>query len=196
MTLPAGMYPRPETRSLRRQTFAKPERVLNDAQQPIVRRPLHAWAPLNFMAPASIVEHRNCAIRLTQIVHRLMPRWAAVVWLLHRACEEWEKQDPARRPKWKKIFERARHRCRVPGCTRLVDLNGHHAEYRSVGGPDTPENIECLCAPHHRMLHDGLLRLKGTGPGHWIWQLGLQKDGTALRTYHGDRLIEDRLVGG
>lgn len=58
---------------------------------------------------------------------------------------------------------RADHRCEVPGCVhplfatvdggRFVEV--HHIDPLSEGGPDTPDNVACLCPSHHREAHHG-----------------------------------------
>lgn len=58
---------------------------------------------------------------------------------------------------------RAGHRCEVPECahtlfttadgTRFVEI--HHIEPLAEGGPDTPENVACVCPSHHREAHHG-----------------------------------------
>ncbi len=58
---------------------------------------------------------------------------------------------------------RADYRCEVAGCTvelftkpdgqRYVEV--HHLIGMAEGGPDTLENLVCVCANHHRELHYG-----------------------------------------
>ena len=59
------------------------------------------------------------------------------------------------------ILDRDEWRCRVPGCSRRADLQRHHVKHRAQGGSDRPENLCCLCAPHHRSHHEGLLEVRG-----------------------------------
>tara|TARA_Y100000361_G_scaffold145767_1_gene155421 strand:+ start:816 stop:1433 length:618 start_codon:yes stop_codon:yes gene_type:complete len=59
--------------------------------------------------------------------------------------------------------QRADYRCEVAGCTvelftkpdgqRYVEV--HHLIGMAEGGPDTLENLVCVCANHHRELHYG-----------------------------------------
>lgn len=49
-------------------------------------------------------------------------------------------------------------RCTMPlpdgtRCDSRLWLHLHHQQPRSLGGPDTVENLTTLCASHHRMLH-------------------------------------------
>jgi predicted HNH restriction endonuclease len=58
---------------------------------------------------------------------------------------------------------RAGIRCEVPGCHHptFLDEYGsaycevHHIEPLEAGGPDTPENVACICPAHHREAHLG-----------------------------------------
>jgi predicted HNH restriction endonuclease len=60
--------------------------------------------------------------------------------------------------------ERARYRCEIPACEipGFLDRDGvrycevHHIQPLAADGPDTPENVACLCAHHHREIHIGL----------------------------------------
>jgi len=71
-------------------------------------------------------------------------------------------------------FERDGFLCAVPGCTCRRNLHSHHLEYRSVGGPDVPENRITLCGQHHlRAVHgDGTLRIRGRSPDGLVFELG------------------------
>lgn len=59
--------------------------------------------------------------------------------------------------------KRAGDRCEVPGCEYepFATANGdlyvevHHIETLANDGPDTPENVACLCPAHHREIHYG-----------------------------------------
>ena len=57
------------------------------------------------------------------------------------------------------VLHRDRHTCRVPDCTNRLYLDVHHIVPRSHGGPHTEDNLLCLCASHHRLLHDGRLAI-------------------------------------
>jgi hypothetical protein len=59
--------------------------------------------------------------------------------------------------------KRANQSCEAPGCTvpLFLDVDGdrylevHHIHTLATGGPDTPENVACLCPLHHREAHHG-----------------------------------------
>jgi hypothetical protein len=40
-------------------------------------------------------------------------------------------------------------------------LEGHHLHHWIDGGESTPENLALLCAYHHRLLHEGGVRVAG-----------------------------------
>ncbi|MFO0584981.1 MAG: HNH endonuclease signature motif containing protein, partial [Anaeromyxobacter sp.] len=62
--------------------------------------------------------------------------------------------------------------CKVPGCSRVGD-EVHHIEFRSQGGPDTPENEVEMCKPHHhRGVHAGNVLVTGSAPDKLTWVLG------------------------
>lgn len=62
--------------------------------------------------------------------------------------------------------KRANHRCEVPGCRQSTFITSagitycevHHIEMLADGGPDTVENVACLCPTHHREAHIGRRR--------------------------------------
>ena len=63
-------------------------------------------------------------------------------------------------------------RCMYCGSTENLQM--HHIIYRSHGGPDTDDNLICLCWRHHAAVHNDptfmikiLDSLKGSE--HWRW---------------------------
>ncbi len=60
--------------------------------------------------------------------------------------------------------------CTVPGCSRH-STDSHHAVLRSQGGSDDATNRTGVCGwHHHRCLHAGHLRVRGTAPGALTWE--------------------------
>ena len=50
-----------------------------------------------------------------------------------------------------------------PGAgTRFVQI--HHVEFQSDGGTHEISNLVSLCTAHHRLLHEGKLRIVGSVP--------------------------------
>jgi hypothetical protein len=60
---------------------------------------------------------------------------------------------------------RDRNTCRVPGCHRRRHVDVHHITLRSEDGEHSRGNCVCLCTTHHRLLHDGHLRIEGDADG-------------------------------
>jgi 5-methylcytosine-specific restriction endonuclease McrA len=54
---------------------------------------------------------------------------------------------PARRAR---ILARDGHRCRYPGCAQILGLEVDHIVALGLGGRDSDDNLETLCAAHHR----------------------------------------------
>ena len=71
----------------------------------------------------------------------------------------------------RRVLERDRWLCQVPGCSRPA-AHVHHIEFRSAGGSDDPSNLVSLCAAHHlRGIHMGRLRVSGKAPDALRWEL-------------------------
>jgi len=60
----------------------------------------------------------------------------------------------------RRVFDRDRRRCRVPGCGSMAGLVAHHLKGWRCG--HDPDGILTLCWWHHRVAHRGLLRIEGT----------------------------------
>ena len=55
------------------------------------------------------------------------------------------------------VLFRDGHKCCVKGCKETI-LNVHHIESRKTGG-DAPNNLITICEKHHKMFHEGKLKL-------------------------------------
>ena len=53
----------------------------------------------------------------------------------------------------KVVMERDNWRCQH--CGSMMNLQVHHQQFRSHGGPDTKDNLITLCAFCHRLTHVG-----------------------------------------
>ncbi|MGH2983809.1 MAG: DUF222 domain-containing protein, partial [Solirubrobacterales bacterium] len=67
--------------------------------------------------------------------------------------------------------------CRFPGCERRRFLDAHHIVHWAHGGETSNENLIMLCRHHHRLVHEGGVRL--TGDARELVRFRL-RDGTAL----------------
>jgi hypothetical protein len=83
--------------------------------------------------------------------------------------------------------------CRFPGCTHQRYLDAHHIEHWADGGETTLSNLVTLCRLHHRLVHEGQIRIETPPGGGWRF---LHPDGrhfevircTQTPTYDGDEL--------
>jgi hypothetical protein len=64
----------------------------------------------------------------------------------------------------RRVLQRAKHRCQIPGCRHTLDLDVHHIVPRADGGGHDPANLIVLCPAHHRANHAGQLLITGTAP--------------------------------
>ncbi|MCA9698250.1 MAG: HNH endonuclease, partial [Myxococcales bacterium] len=49
--------------------------------------------------------------------------------------------------------------CRVPGCGRKRHLHAHHVKEWAEGGETKLGNLLLVCSTHHRLVHEGRLRI-------------------------------------
>ena len=68
-------------------------------------------------------------------------------------------------PRVRAVIEHRDGGCRVPGCDQARWLHIHHLVHWTHGGGTDPDNLLALCPAHHRMVHHGLLAIRGH-PGH------------------------------
>jgi hypothetical protein len=58
------------------------------------------------------------------------------------------------------VLDRDRRRCAVPGCSGRFWLHLHHVRPFVFGGGHEPANLLTVCACHHRLIHEGNLRVE------------------------------------
>lgn len=51
-------------------------------------------------------------------------------------------------------------RCRYPGCTHRHGLDAHHVRHWAHGGATRLSNLVLLCRRHHRLVHEGGVRIE------------------------------------
>ncbi|MFZ5891815.1 MAG: HNH endonuclease [Myxococcota bacterium] len=61
----------------------------------------------------------------------------------------------------RQVMRRDNGRCVVNGCKHATFVDAHHLKPRSEGGRHEPDNLVCLCAAHHRAVHQGRLVIEG-----------------------------------
>jgi hypothetical protein len=106
-------------------------------------------------------------------------------------CDDENGKRPIRTiplPTQRLVLERAQHRCEVPGCRSSKHLTIHHIVFWSHGGTHDPSNLVVLCDGHHRVLHDGFLKISGRAPDQLVFErngneLVGKPDGHALRKH-------------
>jgi hypothetical protein len=57
--------------------------------------------------------------------------------------------------------------CRFPGCTHQRYLDAHHIEHWAEGGETKLSNLLTLCRLHHRLVHEGQIRIETLPTGAW-----------------------------
>ncbi|MEW6278005.1 MAG: HNH endonuclease [Candidatus Eremiobacterota bacterium] len=79
-------------------------------------------------------------------------------------------QDCGFRGQRKRLLERDDFRCAVPGCTCRQHLQAHHIKFRSQGGGNEDFNVIYICWGCHRLVHDGLLIIRGLAGGRVVFR--------------------------
>jgi len=57
--------------------------------------------------------------------------------------------------------------CRFPGCTHSRYVDAHHIEHWADGGETKLSNLVTLCRLHHRLVHEGEIRVEALPDGGW-----------------------------
>lgn len=57
--------------------------------------------------------------------------------------------------------------CRFPGCTHRRYVDAHHIEHWANGGETKRSNLVTLCRLHHRLVHEGEIRIETLADGSW-----------------------------
>jgi HNH endonuclease len=138
----------------------------NEETRMCARGEFEVWAPRRV---ASVIALACSAAR------RAAGRWISTGECLATIAEHfiavWEPALAARPTPHRRVLERDRFLCQVPGCSRAAD-HAHHIDYRSRGGSDDPSNLVSLCAVHHLQgIHMGRIRVFGAAPDRLCWQV-------------------------
>jgi hypothetical protein len=170
-------------------------RLEQDVERALLLRAGHHFAwhrckqdPARAQDPIPDTERHMCAIGVDvdateELVFRLPLGVAALFRAIHarlgfghmldHALATWLARDPgARRPD--PVIVRDGYRCAMPGCMSRRNLQDHHIEFRSHGGSEELGNRITLCAfHHHRGVHAGWIRIRGTAPDGLIFEMPL-----------------------
>jgi hypothetical protein len=94
-----------------------------------------------------------------------------VAFLCNAVWKVWLPVVEAVRGAWASVYERDRHRCTSPVCSRR-DVTPHHLRFRSRGGGDEDANVSALCYRCHvDGVHVGRLRAEPPAD-HIRWLIG------------------------
>jgi hypothetical protein len=89
-----------------------------------------------------------------------------------------------------KVLARDGWRCQAPRCRSRAHLHAHHIIFRSRHGPDTAWNLVTVCAAHHRMIHAGLIRVRGRAPCGLEWAMGVNAAGDVRERFRNGTRVE------
>ncbi|MCX5732562.1 MAG: HNH endonuclease signature motif containing protein [Deltaproteobacteria bacterium] len=93
-------------------------------------------------------------------------------WVADHFLGTWQESPEVQVPPGRRVIERDRGYCQVPGCSRGAE-HVHHVVYRSQGGGDEPGNLVSICVAHHlHGIHRGWVRVWGRAPDGLRWELG------------------------
>jgi hypothetical protein len=120
----------------------EPSSALGDGAPPAVE----PTGPVEATSAASVGPRR--------VSHRALLRFASRVFGLPLVAMTPRLRAAAR--------ARDRQRCAVPGCRHFRFIDIHHRRPRADGGPNTLDNLVCLCTAHHRAIHEGVLAIEGS----------------------------------
>jgi len=170
-------------------------------------------------APDAMVERALCDATCIGFLDEEKARLAAAVvdreelppvLAAHVGTNRRRRSRSVRRSIERKVFQRDRERCSVPGCNHRLYLEIHHVQLVMDGGTDDPENLVLLCSTHHRLLHEGRLlairrergvdfyRADGTPCGTALSPAALEANADAFASLRGMRFPERearRLLG-
>lgn len=100
-------------------------------------------------------------------------------WIADHFLGTWEDAPGVQVAPERRVIERDRGRCQVPGCSREAG-HVHHVVYRSQGGGDEPWNLVSVCPAHHlHGIHRGWVRVSGRAPDELVWELGEREEEAA-----------------
>jgi hypothetical protein len=135
-----------------------------------------AW---DFRLPAPVAMLLHDALRAAR---QVAGRWITAEEALGRVAEHylltWKVAARQRSTIQRRVLDRDRGWCQVPGCSRAAQ-QVHHVEFRSHLGATVEENLVSLCAAHHlHGIHAGHLRVTGRAPDRLRW--GFKEGGGPL----------------
>ena len=117
-----------------------------------------------WLAP-SIENKINAHLNIIGKIHNILPITKIIVetasFDIYKLKNLNEKNKENKQARFRNIREyilfRDGHKCCVKGCKETI-LNVHHIESRKTGG-NAPNNLITICKKHHKMFHEGKLKL-------------------------------------
>ena len=80
-------------------------------------------------------------------------------------------------PSIKRALQSRDKGCVFPGCTHTKYVDGHHVHHWANGGETKLDNLVSLCRFHHRLVHEGGVRIERLDDGAWRF---VKPDGEAF----------------
>jgi hypothetical protein len=153
------------------------KRALEDEED----RQMCARGELDLRVPEAVADVVETAVRAAR---RAEGRWISVSECVERIADHftatWKEVLKQRMTLSRKVRERDRNRCLVPGCSRASG-HAHHTQPKARGGPTVLENLGGLCPPHHlHGGHYGYIQVTGKAPDALRWELAAPPDSPLL----------------
>jgi hypothetical protein len=123
-----------------------------------------------FRLPARVAQLLHEALQAAQrVAGRFLTPEEALQQVAAHFIATWAPQLKERNTVQRRVLDRDRDWCQVPGCSRAAH-HVHHVLFRSHQGPTEEENLVGLCAAHHlHGIHAGHLRVTGRAPHRLRW---------------------------
>lgn len=117
--------------------------------------------------------------------------WEVLALLMKEFWSVWDNEETRRQSRLQPVLRRDGWRCTAPGCTAMGSgrLEDHHVTFRSVGGSDDLTNRTGVCHGHHKLIHEGIVRVSGRAPDDLIWELGVASGRKPFLVYSNERRI-------
>jgi hypothetical protein len=143
-------------------------RALDDEEE----RQMCARGERDLTVPAPVSDLLATAVRAAR---KAAGRWLSLSECVERLAdhflETYAGRAKERKTLSRKVRERDRNRCLVPGCSR-PSAHAHHTRFRSAGGPTEMWNLGGICPPHHlHGIHYGYIKVTGRAPDGLRWEM-------------------------
>jgi hypothetical protein len=129
-----------------------------------------AGGAFSFRVPSQVAMLLDDAFRTARAVAgHFLSASDALELVAEHFIDTWKPLLAERNTVRKRVRDRDRGWCKVPGCSR-AGAQSHHVRFRSHGGATKEVNLVSLCAAHHlHGIHAGYLRVTGLAPHRLTW---------------------------